>query len=189
MFRLRGVFWPYCRCLLYEHVHKARPRLCETELAAAARDCDSAAPGARGSPDEPECFHAAWVFRCCPQDASWCSLSPQTPVSTWVSVFAIVLLQKVAMGTESWPLGEHKVRLSVSIWWSHSSVDQYIMFSVCVCLMTPCLIHVDLLMDLMASDTDTVTDLWVKVIYYMYFLCKTQCSCTVLGGPLKQWNH
>lgn len=77
----------------------------ETELAAAAGDCDSAAPGARGSPDEPECFHAAWVFRCCPQDASWCSLSPQTPVSTWVSVFAVVLLQKVAMGTESWPLG------------------------------------------------------------------------------------
>lgn len=33
------------------------------------------------------------------------------------------------------------------------------LFCVCVCLMTPYLIHVvDLLMDLVASDTDTVTD-------------------------------
>ena len=43
-------------------------------------------------------------------------------------------------------------------------------------------------MDLMASDTETVTDVWVKVIYYMYFLCKTQRSRTVLGGPFKQRN-
>lgn len=68
LFRHRGVFRPHCRCLVSEHIHKARPCLCQAEFAAAARYGDTVTRGARHASRERECVHAARVFRYCPKN-------------------------------------------------------------------------------------------------------------------------